>query len=259
MVPTDRLALFVVASVSLILVPGPSVGFVVATTLRHGRRAGLAATAGVEVGYLVHVLGAVVGLSAVVVASASAFTAVKVLGAAWLVWLAVRSWRARTPGTLGDTGPADGGAAGAAAAGTASSGTASSGTAAPRTAGPRASSSGPGSPGTPGRPSSPPAALGARFRAGLLVGALNPKTAVFYLAFLPQFVVPAAGPVWLQLLELGLVFIGLAWVLDSAWCVAGGALRDRLPTLRLRVLDRVSAGVYAALAAVTLTARRAAA
>ncbi|MFS0699668.1 LysE family translocator [Cellulomonas sp. 179-A 4D5 NHS] len=254
MVPTDRLALFVVASVSLILVPGPSVGFVVATTLRHGRRAGLAATAGVEVGYLVHVLGAVVGLSAVVVASASAFTAVKVLGAAWLVWLAVRSWRARTPGTLGDTGPADGGAAG-----TASSGTTSSGTAAPRTAGPRASSSAPGSPGTLGRPSSPPAALGARFRAGLLVGALNPKTAVFYLAFLPQFVVPAAGPVSLQLLELGLVFIVLAWVLDSMWCVAGGALRDRLPTLRLRVLDRVSAGVYAALAAVTLTARRAAA
>lgn len=216
MVPTDRLALFVAASVSLILVPGPSVGFVVATTLRHGRRAGLAATAGVELGYLVHVLGAVVGLSAVVVASASAFTAVKVLGAAWLAWLAVRSWRARTPGTLG-------------------------GTALPES-----------SQGQRGH------AAASRFRAGLLVGALNPKTAVFYLAFLPQFVVPAAGPVWVQLLELGLVFIGLAWVLDSVWCLAGGALRTRLPALRLRVLDRVSAGVYAALAAVTLTARRAA-
>ncbi|WP_258724625.1 LysE family translocator [Cellulomonas sp. NS3] len=229
MVPTDRLALFVVASISLILVPGPSVGFVVATTLRHGRRAGLAATAGVEVGYLVHVLGAVVGLSAVVVASASAFTAVKVLGAAWLAWLAVRSWRARTPGTLGDAGLPGGDPAGTA------------------------------SPGSAARERRPSAGLGSRFRAGLLVGALNPKTAVFFLAFLPQFVVPAAGPVWFQLLELGLVFIALAWVLDSGWCVAGGALRDRLPGLRLRVLDRVSAGVYAALAAVTLTARRAAA
>lgn len=217
MVPTDRLALFVVASVSLILVPGPSVGFIVATTLRHGRRSGLAATAGVELGYLVHVLGAVVGLSAVVVASASAFTAVKVLGAAWLVWLAVRSWRARTPGTLGGTGLPD---------------------ASPAGRGDGAES---------------------RLRAGLLVGALNPKTAVFYLAFLPQFVVPAAGPVWLQLLELGLVFVALAWVLDSVWCLAGGALRQHLPGLRLRVLDRVSAGVYAALAAVTLTARRASA
>ncbi|MGW6131217.1 LysE family translocator [Cellulomonas sp. NPDC055163] len=254
MVPTDRLALFVVASISLILVPGPSVGFVVATALRHGRRAGLAATAGVEVGYLVHVLGAVVGLSAVVVASASAFTAVKVLGAAWLVWLAVRSWRARTPGTLGDTG-----LPGAGTAGTSSPGAAGTGATEARTSSSGTARSDAASSGTPPRASGPSARLGSRFRAGLLVGALNPKTAVFYLAFLPQFVVPAAGPVSLQLLELGLVFIALAWVLDSVWCVAGGALRNRLPGLRLRELDRVSAGVYAALAAVTLTARRAAA
>lgn len=212
MVPTDRLALFVVASVSLILVPGPSVGFIVTTTLRHGRRSGLAATAGVELGYLVHVLGAVVGLSAVVVASASAFTVVKVLGAAWLVWLAVRAWRARTPGTLGDA-------------------------------------IAPGPDRSPGTLRS--------LRAGLLVGALNPKTAVFYLAFLPQFVDRTAGPVWLQLLQLGLVFIALAWILDSGWCLAGGALRHRLPALRLRIVEKVSAGIYAALAGVTLAARRA--
>lgn len=212
MVPTDRLALFVVASVSLILVPGPSVGFIVTTTLRHGRRSGLAATAGVELGYLVHVLAAVVGLSAVVVASASAFTVVKVLGAAWLVWLAVRAWRARTPGTLGDAiGP------------------------------------------DPDRSSGTLRSL----RAGLLVGALNPKTAVFYLAFLPQFVDRTAGPVWLQLLQLGLMFIALAWILDSAWCLVGGALRHRLPALRLRIVEKVSASVYAALAGVTLAARRA--
>lgn len=212
MVPTDRLALFVVASVSLILVPGPSVGFIVTTTLRHGRRSGLAATAGVELGYLVHVLAAVVGLSAVVVASASAFTVVKVLGAAWLVWLAVRAWRARTPGTLGDAVVQDG---------------------------------------------ARPSGIARSLRAGLLVGALNPKTAVFYLAFLPQFVAPAAGPVWLQLLQLGLVFIALAWILDSGWCLAGGALRHRLPALRMRLVERFSAGVYAALAGVTLAARRA--
>ncbi len=215
MVPTDRLVLFALASVSLILVPGPSVGFILATTLRHGRASGLAATAGIELGYLVHVLAAVAGLSAVVVASASMFTAVKVAGAAWLVWLAVRSWRARTPGTLADTRDTEGGA--------------------------RSHTS------------------GGAFRAGLLVGALNPKTAVFYLAFLPQFVVPAAGPVSLQLLTLGLLFIALAWVLDSMWALAGGAVRRFLPRLRMRVLDRVSAGVYAALAAVTLTARRVAA
>lgn len=218
MAPTDRLVLFALASVSLILVPGPSVGFILATTLRHGRASGLAATAGIELGYLVHVLAAVAGLSAVVVASASMFTAVKVVGAAWLVWLAVRSWRARTPGTLADTQDLEG------AKGGARSGTS-----------------------------------GGAFRAGLLVGALNPKTAVFYLAFLPQFVVPAAGPVSLQLLTLGLLFIALAWVLDSMWALAGGAVRRFLPGLRMRVLDRVSAGVYAVLAAVTVTARRVAA
>lgn len=232
MVPTDRLALFVVASISLILVPGPSVGFVVATTLRHGRRSGLAATAGVELGYLVHVVAAVAGLSAVVVASASAFTVVKVLGAGWLLWLAVRAWRARTPGTLGSPGDAD-----------------LTGT------GPADGTVGRGA----GTPDAATGGLGARFRAGLLVGALNPKTAVFYLAFLPQFVVPSAGPVWAQLLGLGLLFIALAWVLDSMWALAGGALRRFLPAVRLRVLDRVSAGVYTALAGVTLAARRVAA
>jgi len=220
MVPTDHLALFILASISLILVPGPSVGFILATTLRHGRTPGLAATAGIELGYLVHVLAAVAGLSAVVVASASAFTVVKVVGAAWLVWLAVRSWRARTPGTLNDAGSSP-------------------------------------LPEVAAQPPAPaPGAAASAFRAGLLVGALNPKTAMFYLAFLPQFVAPSAGPVALQLLTLGLVFIALAWVFDSMWALAGGALRRLLPRVRMRVLDRVSAGVYAALAAVTLTARR---
>lgn len=145
MVTTRSLLLFVTASIPLLLFPGPAVAFILATTLRSGRRSGLGAVAGVETGYLVHVLGAVVGLSAVVAASAEAFTAVKLLGAAWLVWLAVQSWRSsRRDGdtSLADLRPA--------------------GTPATR---PRAS-----------------------FARGLLVGALNPKTAVFYLAFLPQFV-----------------------------------------------------------------------
>ena len=76
MVTTRSLLLFVAASIPLLLFPGPAVAFVLATTLRSGRRSGLGAVAGVETGYLVHVLGAVVGLSAVVAASAEAFTAV---------------------------------------------------------------------------------------------------------------------------------------------------------------------------------------
>jgi threonine/homoserine/homoserine lactone efflux protein len=208
-VTTRSLVLFVTASLPLILFPGPSVAFILATTLRAGRRTGLAATAGVETGYLVHVLAAVVGLSAVVAASAQLFTAVKLAGAGWLLWLAVSSWRHARQAELPH----------------------------------------------------PAAAVEARARAaygrGLLVGALNPKTAVFYLAFLPQFVSPAGGPAWAQLLVLGLLFIALAWCLDSCWAVAGGSLRRLLPAVRLRLLDRLSAGVYAGLAAVVLATRRA--
>jgi threonine/homoserine/homoserine lactone efflux protein len=210
MVTTGSLLLFLGASIPLILFPGPSVAFILATTLRVGRRGGLAATAGVETGYLVHVLGAVVGISAVIAASAELFTAVKVLGAAWLLVLAWRSLRARSKGTLADLRPAG----------------------------------------------STQALPMASFRRGLLVGALNPKTAVFYLAFLPQFVSPDGGQVWAQLLVFGLLFIALASLLDASWAVAGGSLRRLLPAVRLTVVDRFSAGVYAALAAVTLSVRR---
>ena len=106
MVTTPSVLLFLTASIPLILFPGPSVAFILATTLRGGRRTGLAATAGVESGYLVHVVGAVVGISAVIAASAELFTAVKVVGAAWLLWMAWRTFRARSEGTLADLHPA---------------------------------------------------------------------------------------------------------------------------------------------------------
>jgi threonine/homoserine/homoserine lactone efflux protein len=209
-VSSRSLLLFVAASLPLILFPGPSVAFILATTLRSGRRTGLAATAGVELGYLVHVLGAVVGVSAVIATTASAFTAVKIAGACWLLWLAWQAWRGSSDESRAELGARQPTAGGSQTA----------------------------------------------FRRGLLVGALNPKTAVFYLAFLPQFVTPDAGPVWAQLLLFGLLFIALAWLVDAQWAIAGGGLRRVLPSLRLRLVDRVSAVIYAALAAVTLTARR---
>jgi threonine/homoserine/homoserine lactone efflux protein len=206
------IVLFLAASLPLVLAPGPAVAFVLATSVRSGRRAGLAAVAGVETGYLLHVAGAVAGVSAVIAASATAFTVVKVAGGLWLLVLAWRAWRSREIGTLAQV--------------------------AARPAG------------EVGRPAR-------SFRRGLLVGALNPKTAVFYLAFLPQFVRADAGPVPVQLLVFGLLFLALAAVSDSCWALAGAGLARVLPRLRMRVLDRVSAGVFAALAAVTLTTRRA--
>ena len=210
MVSTHTLLLFVAASIPLILVPGPAVAYILGTTLRSGRRPGIAATAGVELGYLVHVLGAVVGVSAVIASTALAFTAVKVAGACWLLWLAVLAWRSKGNETLAEVG----------------------------------------------RDQVLPGTAAVAFRRGLLVGALNPKTAVFYLAFLPQFVSPGAGPVAAQLLELGVLFILLAAAVDVQWAIAGGGLRRLVPRLRMAVVDRVSGVIYAALAAVTLTARR---
>lgn len=212
MVSGPALLLFVAASLPIIVMPGPSVAYILATTLRHGRGVGLAATAGNEAGYLVHVAGTVLGVSAVLAASAQAFTLLKVAGAAYLLWLAVRGWRSRATGTLQDLTVTTQARLG----------------------------------------------RGTAFVRALPVGVLNPKTAIFYLAFLPQFVRPDAGPVPLQLAVFGLTFILLALAFDSCWVIAGARLARLVPRLRLRVLDRVSGTVMAGLAAATLTARRAA-
>jgi threonine/homoserine/homoserine lactone efflux protein len=186
-VPTAATLLsFSLASRALIVIPGPSVANVLAAMLRDGRRVGIAATLGVETGYLVHVAGTVLGISAVLAASTAAFTVLEVVGGGYLPWLAWRSWRSRDERTLAQLAEPGG---------------------------------------------SPLSARGAFLRA-LPVGALNPKTAIFYLAFLPQFVQPAAGPVALQLLVLGLLFILLATVVDVQWALLGGGLRRVLPWLR---------------------------
>ena len=155
--------------------------FILATTLRAAGGPGWRATAGVESGYLVHVRGR--RGRACPRSSRRAprlFTAVKVLGAAWLLWMAWRTVR-------------------------------------------RARSEGHAWP-TCARPARrAPSGRSRAFSRGLLVGALNPKTAMFYLAFLPQFVSPDGGPAWAQLLVFGLLFIVLAAALDSCWALAGGS------------------------------------
>jgi threonine/homoserine/homoserine lactone efflux protein len=209
-VSIGTLATFAAASLVLIVVPGPSVAYILTTTLRHGRGVGLAATLGIETGYLAHVAGTVLGVSALIAASAQAFTVLKVAGAGYLLWLAVRAWRSRTTGTLAELAT----------------------TATP----------------APTRRSA--------FLRAVPIGVLNPKTAIFYLAFLPQFVRPGAGPAWLQLVVLGVTFIGLATVVDAQWALFGGGLRRVLPGLRARVLDRVSGVTMALLAVAALRSTR---
>jgi threonine/homoserine/homoserine lactone efflux protein len=147
---------FAVAGLALNIVPGADMTFIMAAAARGGRRAGLIAAFGIGAGALVHIMAAVLGLSAILASSQAAFTLLKWVGAAYLLWLAVSMLRA----------PAE---------------TAE----APRQA----------------------AASGWRlFRAAALVNVLNPKVALFFLAFLPQFVDPDAAVPALQILCLGLWF-----------------------------------------------------
>jgi threonine/homoserine/homoserine lactone efflux protein len=213
MVSARSFELFVITALPVVFFPGPSVAFIVTSSLRHGTRFGVSATAGVEVGYLVHVVAAVGGISALLATSAIAFSAVKVAGALYLLWLAINAWRSS------------------------------------RSAG-EASVIGVDAPTQPTLAQRP-------FQQGLLVGSLNPKTAIFFLAFLPQFADPSRGPIAAQVLILGLLFILLACVPDFSWAVAAGRLRPSLARLRRKIVERISAAVYAGLATFVLTANRA--
>ena len=205
------LALFAAAAIPVALFPGPAVAFIVTSSLRHGSGFGVRATAGVESGYVIHVLAAVCGLSALLAASTVAFSAVKLAGAAYLAWLAVGAWRSAR--RAGDERVVDA--------------------------------------------SEEPVPRGSAFRQGFAVGAFNPKTAVFFLAFLPQFADPARGPVATQVLVLGLAFIAIACVPDFTWALAAGRMRHRVGRVRRAVVDRLSAGVYALLAGVLVSTNRA--
>jgi threonine/homoserine/homoserine lactone efflux protein len=189
----DTLLLFAVSTLAILVVPGPSVMFVVARTLEHGRVAGLVSMAGVETGALIHVAIAAAGLSALVASSPGAVTALRWVGAAYLLWLAVQALRRHHP-----TGP-------------------------------------------------PPAPVPNMrlFRAGLLVDLLNPKTALFFLAFLPGFVDTARGPAATQIAALGLCFVALAALTDGAYALAAARLGRR--AIGGRGLARVSGGTYGAL------------
>lgn len=170
---SSHLALFLSTTVVLLLIPGPAVLYIVAQSVEHGRRAGLAAVGGIHVGSCVHVAAATVGLSALLVSSAAAFSAVKLVGAAYLVYLGVQRLRGR----------GDGGSA------------------------------------RVGRE----LRLGPIFRQGVVVNVLNPKTALFFFAFLPQFVDPhhSAAP---QIALLGLLWIAIGLVSDGLYAVLSGTV-----------------------------------
>ena len=205
------LALFAVAAITLLVIPGPSVLYIVTRSVDQGRAAGLASVGGIHVGTLVHVAAAAFGLSALLVSSATAYNAVRWVGAAYLIWLGVRRLLAREEDAAAIAG-----------------------------AGPGARRQG----------------LRRVFAQGVVVNVLNPKTALFFFAFLPQFVDATRGSVSFQVVVFGVAFVLLGLVSDGAYAVAASAgarwLRRRPGVARTSRL--VSGGVLISLGVTTALA-----
>lgn len=195
---------FVIASAILVLIPGPAVLYIVSTGIGRGRRMALASMLGIETGALFHVAAAAVGLSAVVANSVLAYSVIKYAGAAYLIYLGIKTLRSRD-----DSNPLK----------------------------------------IPGATS----ARGA-FQRGVIVNILNPKLALFFLAFLPQFVLPTRGSVAAQLVFLGLLFISVAIVIDGIYAMTSGMIGNLLNrSERFADGQRKVAGVtYLALGATAL-------
>ncbi len=177
---TSAFATFVVASFLLIQVPGPSLLFTIGRALTVGRRDALLSVLGNALGLLAQVLGVAIGLGAVVAASATAYTSLKLVGALYVVYLGVQAIRHRGDARL---------ALDSATLVETSRSTLTS------------------------------------LRVGFTVGLTNPKTIVFFAAFLPQFI-DESGPAAPQLLFLGLVFAVMAVGSDTCWALAASRARD---------------------------------
>lgn len=190
---------FLLASLGLLLIPGPAVLYITARSAAQGRRAGLASVGGVELASLTHAVAASVGLSALLLTSALAFSVVKYLGAAYLIYLGVRTLLARDMDEVA-MAPA-------------------------------------------------PRRLSRLFTQGFLVNLLNPKTALWFYAFLPQFVDPARGATSGQILLFGVLFVLLASCTDSCYALLGATLGRWLArNARVRRGRRyVTGGLYIAL------------
>ncbi len=204
MIPNlSSLLLFMSAALVLLAVPGPAILYVTSRSIGQGRSAGLVSALGIGVGTLVHVAAAAVGLSALLMSSAVAFSAVKYLGAAYLIYLGVQKLRGTESLELSEETP--------------------------RTK------------------------LGRVFGQGIVVNVLNPKTALFFFAFLPQFVDASRGTVALQILFLGTLFAVMGVTTDSLWALFAGTVARRLSrsTHWMRTQRYVSGGMLISLGVAT--------
>ena len=209
--PLDQhlFALFLLTTFIAMISPGPDMLFILGCGMRGGPRAGLLATAGVATSEVVHITLAAAGLSAFFAAAPTAFTALRITGAAYLVYLGVQAIRRRgRDGAPSSAAAEDAGGAGAGPSG-----------------------------GVSGRHA---------YLRGLLTNLVNPKMVTFTIAFLPQFVDPRLGRVWLQFLLLGAVFIALEFLVDGTVGVLAGRIGGWLARRRdaRRRLDVATGGLF---------------
>jgi len=198
----SRLSLFISVAAILVFMPGPNTLYIIARSVQQGRLAGFISSLGVQVGTTIHIAAAALGLSALLVSSAAAFSVVKYAGAAYLIFLGVRTLlkRERIENTKVQESK-----------------------------------------------------LSRVFYQGVVVNVLNPKTALFFFAFLPQFISPDRGVIALQVIVLGAILIVLGTLSDSIYALASGSIGNWLRgNLQFVRAQRYFAGsVYIGLGAAT--------
>ena len=203
----DSMIAFAVASLALLVIPGPAVLYVINRSIADGRSIALAGVAGLELGNFVHVIAATIGLSALIAASATAFGVVKWIGAGYLIYIGIRTIL-RKPAAF----------------------------------------------------SQEQKSLSRRksFTQGIIVNTFNPKVALFFLSFLPQFIDEKSGSAALQSLILGSLFVAIGLCTDGMYAFLASALRTTLLRGKsLPFIQRYVAGsVFVLLGVVASTARR---
>ncbi len=194
---TENLLLFIVSGLLLNITPGADILYILSRSSTQGVRGGSVAALGIGAGCLVHIIAATVGLSAIIAASATAFMVIKLIGAAYLVYIGVTMFR-KNKVAVGEV------------------------------------------------KSMPPARLSSIFWQGFLTNALNPKVALFFLAFLPQFIAADAANKSVAMLFLGVVFNfnGTLWNLFVAWASSSMATRLRGAVVVTRWLNHAIGALF---------------
>lgn len=199
MIDLTTLIAYIAVVLGFVFIPGPATLLTIARATSSGTKVGIATGAGIAAGDVFHTVMAMIGISAIIAASATLFSVIKYIGAAYLVYLGIRAIIEKTPANP---------AAGALAI-----------------------------------------SAGKAFRQAVLTEVLNPKTALFFLAFLPQFVRPENGSVMLQMAALGVIFVILGLFSTVVFAVSAGRLGTflrRNPSV-LRLQGKVVGGIYCAL------------